>query len=72
MPKEKTRRSISVNGITYQRLKNYCRENRRSVSGFLDEVMNAKLDEEGAPVPECVEPRSTRGTTKVDSQLMEF
>lgn len=47
----KDRRSISVKGITYQRLKDYCDAQGRSVSGYLEEILAEKLDAAGAPVP---------------------
>ena len=37
MAKRQTRRSISVKGITYQRLKNFCEEQSLSVSGYLED-----------------------------------
>ena len=66
MAKRQTRRSISVKGITYQRLKDYCRAENRSVSGYLEEIIAEKLDAAGAPVPTHVEPRVKPKT--VDSE----
>lgn len=57
MAKRQTRRSISVKGITYQRLKDFCEGQGVSVSGYLEEIIAEKLDAAGAPVPEKVEPR---------------
>lgn len=57
MAKRQTRRSISVKGITYQRLKNYCQAHGVSVSGYLEEIIAEKLDAAGVPVPDYVEPR---------------
>lgn len=57
MAKRQTRRSISVKGITYQRLKNFCEEQSLSVSGYLEDIIAAKLDAANVPVPEKVEPR---------------
>ena len=58
MAKRQTRRSISVKGLTYQRLKNFCEEQGMSVSGYLEEIIAARLDEAKVPVPERVEPRA--------------
>lgn len=58
MAKRQTRRSISVKGITYQRLKNFCEEQSLSVSGYLEDIIAAKLDAANVPVPEKVEPRA--------------
>jgi hypothetical protein len=57
MAKRQTRRSISVKGITYQRLKNFCEEQNLSVSGYLEDIIAAKLDAANVPVPERVDPR---------------
>lgn len=46
MAKPKTRRSISVKGLTYQRLKDFCDEHGMSVSGFLEEII-ADYDRSG-------------------------
>ena len=59
MAKRQTRRSISVKGITYQRLKDYCAEQGCSVSGYLEEIIAEKLDAAGVPVPTQIEPRAT-------------
>jgi hypothetical protein len=57
MAKRQTRRSISVKGITYQRLKNFCEDQNLSVSGYLEEIIASRLDEANVPVPEKVDPR---------------
>lgn len=57
MAKRQTRRSISVKGITYQRLKNFCEDQNLSVSGYLEEIIASRLDEAKVPVPEKVDPR---------------
>ena len=44
MAKRQTRRSISVKGITYQRLKDYCEACGLSVSGYLEDIIAEKLD----------------------------
>lgn len=51
MATRKTRRSISVKGITYQRLRDYCDATGASVSGYLEEIIAEKLDAAGVPVP---------------------
>ena len=57
----KTRRSISLKGITYQRLQDYCEAQGESVSGLVEEIANERLDELGVPVPEEVtKPRPKR------------
>jgi hypothetical protein len=58
MAKRQTRRSISVKGITYQRLKNFCDAQSLSISGYLEDLIAEKLDAANVPVPEKVEPRA--------------
>ncbi len=60
MARKQTRKAISVKGITYQRLKNYCSEQGRSVSGYLEEIIAEKLDAAGVPVPKRVEPKERK------------
>lgn len=57
MAKRQTRRSISVKGITYQRLKNFCESQGMSVSGYLEDIIASRLDEANVPIPEKVDPR---------------
>ena len=57
MAKRQTRRSISVKGLTYQRLKNFCEAQGLSVSGYLEGIIASRLDEAQVPVPERVEHR---------------
>ena len=66
MAKRQTRRSISVKGITYQRLKNYCQAHGISVSGYLEEIIAEKLDAAGVPVPDFVEPRASPKPVNAD------
>jgi hypothetical protein len=54
MAKRQTRRSISVKGITYMRLKDYCDAHGKSVSGFLEEIIAEKLDGLGGLVPRAL------------------
>ena len=76
MAKRQTRRSISVKGITYQRLKDYCDAEGKSVSGFLEEIIAARLDAAGVPVPTVLKPRPQRKpaaeTEEIVSQHFTF
>lgn len=60
MAKRQTRRSISVKGITYQRLKDYCDATGKSVSGYLEDIIAEKLDAAGAPIPTVLKSRPQR------------
>jgi len=43
MAKTGTRRSISIKGITYQRLKDYCEALGISVSGYVEDLVGERL-----------------------------
>jgi hypothetical protein len=60
MAKRQTRRSISVKGITYQRLKDFCDTNQLSVSGYLEEIIAERLDAAGVPIPTVLKARPER------------
>ncbi len=66
MAKRQTRRSISVKGITYQRLKDYCDTEGKSVSGFLEEIIAQKLDAAGVPIPTVLKARPQRQSNEVE------
>ncbi len=70
MAKRQTRRSISVKGITYQRLKNYCENQNVSVSGYLESIIAERLDEANVPVPEKVEPRPSASKEPVTENII--
>jgi len=46
---KQTRRSVSVKGLTYQRLQDYCESQGKPVSGFLEELVFERL---GKPTEE--------------------
>lgn len=66
MGKRQTRRAISVKGITYQRLADYCKAEGRSVSGFIEDIVAEKLDAAGVPVPEVLRPRGPTTKKSID------
>ncbi|MBL9107125.1 MAG: hypothetical protein JNL82_39875 [Myxococcales bacterium] len=66
MAKRQTRRSISVKGITYQRLKDFCESSGLSVSGYLEDIIAEKLDAAGVPVPTVVKPRPVQKVGESD------
>lgn len=74
MAKRQTRRSISIKGITYQRLKDYCDAQKMTVSGYLEEILAEKLDAAGVPVPTALRPRDpkTRPPGDIASQHFTF
>jgi len=66
--KRQTRRSISVRGLTYQTLKDYCDKQGRSVSGLLEELIADKMREENQPWAEVLKahyPRE-RATSEIE------
>jgi hypothetical protein len=68
------RRSISVKGITHQRLKDYCDATGHSVSGYLEEIIAEKLDAVGAPMPTVVTstPRKPKKAPKPEPATSYF
>jgi hypothetical protein len=70
MAKRQTRRSISVKGITYQRLKDYCDANEKSVSGYLEEIIGEKLDAAGVPIPTMLKPRPARKNSSEAEEIV--
>lgn len=70
----RSRRSISVKGITYQRVKNHCQDQGKSISGYLEEIIKEKLDEAGVPVPEKLEvpPPKEQDPEEIASQHFTF
>ena len=72
MAKRQTRRSVSIKGLTYQRLKDWCDENGRSVSGYLEDLIAADMTAEGAPVPTVLRPRPAREETPEPATPKEF
>jgi len=69
MARRQTRRSISVKGLTYQRLKSFCESQTPplSLSGFVEELVIKKLDELGAPEETVLIPRPVKTTKNLDN-----
>lgn len=61
MAAKQTRRSISIRGLTYQRIKNYVEANGGTISGFventIEENMGPPTDEDRQKFGEVVEQR---------------
>jgi hypothetical protein len=72
MAKRQTRRSISVKGLTYQRLKDYCDAHDRSISGFLEDLIAEKLDALGVPAPTVLRPLSPPASKKPKAEADEI
>jgi hypothetical protein len=70
MAKRQTRRSISVKGITYQRLKDFCDTNALSVSGYLEEIIAERLDAAGVPVPTVLKARPERKAEEQPEEIV--
>jgi hypothetical protein len=70
MAKRQTRRSISVKGITYQRLKDFCDNNALSVSGYLEEIIAERLDAAGVPVPTVLKARPERKAEEQPEEIV--
>jgi len=68
MAKRQTRRSISVKGVTYERLKEHCEATGASVSGWLEEVIAEKMEAAGVEVTPEIEERARRRTYPTRSE----
>ena len=49
MAKRQTRRSVSMKGLTYQRVRKYCDAHGVSISKFVEDLINERLDALGVP-----------------------
>lgn len=65
MARRQTRRSISLKWSTYQRFQKMCAEDGRSMSGYLEDKLNAEMDRRGRPIELVREPRPN-GTKHVN------
>lgn len=75
MAKKRTRRSISIRGLTYQRLKGYCATQGKSMSGYLEGVLAEKLDAANVPVPTKIDPprkQKKRAPEPISTQFFTF
>jgi hypothetical protein len=52
----RTRRSISIKGLSYQRLKDHCDAQGKSISGYVEELLEEKLDDANVPIPTEITP----------------
>lgn len=74
MAKQQKRRTISVKGLTHQRLQDFCEGAGLSVSGYLEQIIEEKLDAHGVPKPTELKPRpgSRRTSEPIVSQYFTF
>jgi len=63
MAKKQTRRAISVKGLTYQRIKKHCEGKDLTISGWVEAIVNKKLDELGVAEETILEPKPTKQPT---------
>jgi predicted DNA-binding protein len=61
MSKGTTRKSISVRGLTYQRLKEHADSTGQSVSGYLEKIIDEKLTKLRVPPETVLRARVTNG-----------
>lgn len=64
----KSRRSMSVKGLTYQRLKDYCDAKGTSVSSYMEEIIAEKLDAAGCPIPTKLRLKPKKKSKKTPSE----
>lgn len=63
MAKKQTRRAISVRGLTYQRVKKHCEKRGMTVGGWIEDLVNKKLDKLGVAEETVLEPKPTKQPT---------
>lgn len=49
MGKKQTRRSVSLRGATFARAQAHCKKLGRSVSGYIEQVLTARMDADDVP-----------------------
>lgn len=67
MAKRQSRRSVSMRGTTYQRLRNYCKKHNKSASGITEELLTSFLDRMGEPEVLYADPPKPRAKKKETS-----
>ena len=67
--RKSVRRAVSVKGLTWQRIKDHCDATGCSMSGFLEELANQKLDEAGVPIPTQVDAPRRAPPKKSDQDI---
>ena len=69
MAKKSTRRSVSIKGTTYHRLKGYCDATGVSVSGLVEVLIASRLEAAGVPefrAEDIPVPRELPATTAIE------
>lgn len=56
MANTKTRREISIRGLTHSRLKTHCEAKKLDFAKLLDDIVNQKLDALGVPPETTLRP----------------
>lgn len=76
MAKKQTRRSISIKGTTYRRLATLCERNGRSVSNYIEELIEPwiiGIDDPGTPPkPKKPEPEPEPNPEDIASGIFSF
>ena len=67
-----TRKSISVKGVTYQRLKTYAEEQGRSSSGVLEEFIEEEMTKLGVPPETVLHPKPAKSPKVTPSGRFTF
>ena len=70
--KRQSRRSISVNGLTYARLKNYCDRFGMSVSGELERIIHHSMDNVAQPYATAPLPKQEKPKPVVENDGSQY
>ena len=66
------RRSISVAGLTHQRLKGHCQALGVSMSGYVERLVARAMDDAGEPVPGSVDSPMSRGPSVKEQHISQY
>ena len=74
MGKKQTRRSISIRGTIYARIKNYCDAEGIACSAYVEKLVTEALDAAGVPVVKVAPayPKRVRPEPEITSQHFTF
>lgn len=76
MAKKQTRRSVSIRGTTYDKVRSYCERHGLSMSEFVEDLIGQFFDNSGKIVKKAAEPKkkekshAKKGEEKLDFDEM--
>lgn len=68
MAKKQTRRSVSVKGLTYERLMDLAQRRGETGSGMLEILIHERCEAEGVPMPTVLRPRPEKKRAALEAE----